>query len=246
MPRFNSEEFLSPGFKRELTVRLWPNTTNYGITGLHCEVFFGEMTKGEHKHDCYIYMEDDIGITPGLVRSLARANTALADDFEHIVSPQRFEIRNNSRFLIDHFTPPEISAVTRIKDISYIIPHNPYAAMYFMPRVKLHFAMCKYAIERKVRWGVDANAIKAEAWREDNAGLWFINIFAAAIPLNDFENFLVHHRSSKYVISPNWEVPTVESFIAAALCYKGEPLDVRTDMAPTKSATTDRFLPPNA
>ena len=112
----------------------------------------------------------------------------------------RYEGENYSLtdFWASHFSKGS-NKVINIEGKLYLLPYNPYEALYFFP-VDVFIDLVELHKERK-NYDLFAPRIiwEGKLIREFHAGYWFKDFTAKVVPLEGLENFLVHHMPENYI-----------------------------------------------
>ena len=89
-----------------VTTRVWDYNVRKSLVSKHRALF--EESMQTRAHDCYLYTEDDMLISPHALCALMQENKILTQAqhprFDAIVMPRRFEMqptRGNAKFLVD-------------------------------------------------------------------------------------------------------------------------------------------------
>ena len=194
------------------TVRIWPHSVGFELTGKHRVLFAAAM--GSHSHDWFLYTEDDLMLTPSLLLLLLRENAAVAER-ALIVLPRRYELNNGKRLLTDStysafsrrlnatlLSGPVAKGVVEIQNRTYLLAMSGYAGMYLLSRRKMLAATAEYRSQTSHNWSAPHSLGPHKTLRERNAGLWLTRRPGAglqvAYPVDRLEDLLVHHASDRY------------------------------------------------
>ena len=120
--------------------------------------------------------------------------------------------------------PPQIDRIIQVGHRKYVVPSNPYEALYFLPAT--HFK--RFLAEHLARYGYgyaqDLSFTEGGGLiREHHAGFWMKNLVTKIVPIEHFEEFMVHHMSNNYV---NNSLPSVEHYLNSAQNYDGNPISI--------------------
>lgn len=217
------------------------------LSGAYRKYFWESLS--ERRYDYYMVVENDINVTMNNVEALCRESHYLAGTGNLMPGLMRYEVERPSpedlpgadqRFLIDaplffgrclnHRLL--ICDVVKVRGRPYVIPVNPYQAMWFLSSKALRSAIKMYTrIHRKPRaWLQDTRIFKVSRTLEEHSYFWLNNaLIFKVVPLDNFLQHLVHHLSNKYVVPGeyipraippekcNASFPSVKQFLELAI-----------------------------
>lgn len=92
--------------------------------------------------------------------------------------------------------PPHVRKKIIIGSREYLVPMNPYEAMYFLPSGIMRKMCTEHLCQ--INYDIYATDLSISMIREYRADLWMDRVAEKVIPLEEFESFLVQHMGKKY------------------------------------------------
>ena len=181
-----------------------------------------------NEYDYYAYFNDDVNVTADALEALCAWQGPLSRT-NLMVGMIRWETREDGpssrRLLNDQALccPPHLGGVVTIGGRRLMVPTNPHHGGWFLPAARLRCVLRQLAGSQEV--GKDWLAPSRIGSLEYYDGLWLMPWLIRVVPLDDYENLLVHHLSDRYARTSRIRMTDVGALRAAADRFSGfEPL----------------------
>ena len=148
----------------------------------------------EDRYDLYGFAEHDILLGNNTMQAMCTEFNRLAGTryFPGTLRFERLHDHAQQRLLTDNSLccPPQIRSVVTVNNHRYIVPYNPYQAMFFMPAADLNTTLSEYSRRRGPAPGPN---------REHWSTFWLHSgLRQKVVPLDRYEAFLVEHQGGRY------------------------------------------------
>ena len=237
-----------PGISVDVSVG--DGSLGHDFAGLCRETVRPHLQSDEYTH--YLVSENDINVTASNMEALCREHRHLnatgRDDLHPMLVRYEDLVDKRGKYrrvVVDenYCNPPQVKRVEWHGGQRYVVPRNPYAAMFFLPAEryrsyvsKLERGIAMLRLEdpahepwidsywtKNVPYGVDW--YPGGLVREWYSSFWFQGFTTAVIPMDTFGEMMVHHMDDgKYAASGN--LPEERAFVGAARRWRGVPTSV--------------------
>lgn len=231
-------------------VSVGDGSLGHDFAGLCRETVRPHLHRDEYTH--YLVSENDINVTSSNMEALCREHRHLnatgRDDLHPMLVRYEDLVDKRGKYhrvVVDenYCNPPQVKRVEWHGGQRYVVPRNPYAAMFFLPAEryrsyvsKLERGIAMLRLEdpahepwidsywtKNVPYGVDW--YPGGLVREWYSSFWFQGFTTAVIPMDTFGEMMVHHMDDgKYAASGN--LPEERAFVGAARRWRGVPTSV--------------------
>jgi hypothetical protein len=116
--------------------------------------------------------------------------------------------------------PPHLGGVINLAGRRLIVPTNPMQGAWFLPASRLQCVLGKLASSSRDALS-DWRAVPRDQPLEFHESLWLVPWLIKVVPLDDFDDLLVHHLSNRYVRTTKMNFATSNALRNAAMGFSG-------------------------
>ena len=185
-------------------------------------------------YDYYAYLNNDLNFTAEAFDALCAGQAPLAGT-NLMVGPMRYETKRHKggslpsrRLLNDLAFPPHLGGVVTVRGQRFLVPTNPHHGAWFLPAGRLRCLLDRLAMSNETHRDWSAVPLP-DASLEYYDSLWLMPWLIKVVPLDTYDDLLVHHLSNKYAQMPSIAkgMPEASALREASLSFTGfEPVSL--------------------